>query len=537
MRITREALLFLGIIILGLVLRLLFIDKPYGFWHNEMVMYNQAMADFPFGIIKASVHEDVHFPLYQILLGLWIRFFSNNDIIIRLFSVLIGTSTVIVAFFAGKEFKDAKLGNIFAFLTAINSTLIFYSQEVKFYGMLALLSALTLLFAARIKQRNNLPAYIGYVLSNIAIIYTFTIGIFYVFAEFIAFTSYLLLKNRGALKKFLYSHIALIVLMLPFLIYIFANFGKYEGASWIFTSNFFTTFVLIQNYFTPVLVAIYNNPIIYIPTFSIMPILFIYVPVYFAFYGIYKAIKVKKENIVFLLLVLVFFLCEIVLSLHSGLRVLTRYTILAIMPLLLLISLGFYYLKSWALKTIVIYLLVINIFFLIFSPISAVRGHRELGQKPVAYLLKKDNINNDDTIIIGLRKTDFNKYLDFKGRKFSMLQDFVYQDYAFDKSKSDKYESFRKYVFDKDYINKGYEIYFLKTVIKPMKKGSRIFLIWDENYNLYPFTKPADYRKYPIMTISLSKTNADTFKLCDKYLKYEKGYDLKYYNIFIFVKK
>ncbi len=245
-------------------MRLLFIDKPAGFWHNEMVMYNQAIAGFPFGIIKTSVQGDVHFPLYQMFLAIWMKIFSHNDFVIRLFSVLMGTLTIIFAFFTGKEIKDEKLGNIFAFFVAINATLIFYSQEVKFYVMLGLLSSMTLFFLARMKNRNDMISHIGYVLSNAGIIYTFTIGVFYVFAQFMAFLGYALLKDKKLLKNFVISNVFLLLFMLPFVFYVAFNFGKYEAASWIFISNAYTFFVLLQNYFSPVLIAIYNNPVMYI---------------------------------------------------------------------------------------------------------------------------------------------------------------------------------------------------------------------------------------------------------------------------------
>ena len=73
--------LFILIVLFGFLLRILFIDKPAGFWHNEMVMYNQASASFPFGIIKAAVQSDVHFPLYQLCLAIWMKIFSNNDMV------------------------------------------------------------------------------------------------------------------------------------------------------------------------------------------------------------------------------------------------------------------------------------------------------------------------------------------------------------------------------------------------------------------------------------------------------------------------
>ncbi len=268
-----------------------------------MVMYNQTIAGGPLDIIKAAVDADVHFPLYQLLLSIWIKVFGNGDVTIRLFSVLAGVLNVIAAFFAGKEIKDEKTGNIFAFLTAINATLIFYSQEVKFYIFLSLFATISLYYIARILKNNKNIDYAGYILTNAAIVYTFTIGVLYVIAQGIAVLAYIIWKKKEVLKKFLISNIILIGIISPFAIYILTHMHKYESAAWIFTSNIFTTFVLIQNYFTPYLIGIYNNPVVYIPTIGILQILFMYIPIGVAFFGIYKGIRTEKK-IIFCLLYL-----------------------------------------------------------------------------------------------------------------------------------------------------------------------------------------------------------------------------------------
>ena len=86
----KDKIIFVLLVIFAIILRILFIDKPAGFWHNEMVMYNQTIAGGPLDIIKAAVDADVHFPLYQLMLAAWMKIFGNGDITIRLFSVLAG---------------------------------------------------------------------------------------------------------------------------------------------------------------------------------------------------------------------------------------------------------------------------------------------------------------------------------------------------------------------------------------------------------------------------------------------------------------
>lgn len=214
---------------------------------------------------------------------------------------------------------------------------------------------------------------------------------------------------------------------------------------------------------------------------------------------------------------------------------LTRYTIMAIPPFLLLISLGMVNLKSKVLKCVITYLLIINIFYLIASPQSAVRGYRDLGEKPTAMILNDNNITNNDTIVLALRKNDFDKYVNFNGKKFSILQDFVHEPYAM-KNSSDKYEKYLAYVLDTSKINTDFEKDFVARVISPMKKHDRLFYIWDENYNSFPLKSEEEYRKIPVMTGSISKMNAEAFTICTQYLKIKNAYKLQYYRVFVFEK-
>lgn len=532
----KDKIIFILLVLFAIILRILFIDKPAGFWHNEMVMYNQTIAGGPLDIIKAAVDADVHFPLYQLMLAGWMKIFGNGDITIRLFSVLAGVLTVVMAFFTGKEIKDEKTGNIFAFLTAINATLIFYSQEVKFYIFLALFVTISMFFIIRIIKNNHIKDYVGYTLANAAIVYTFTIGILYVIAQGLIVLTYILIKNKKILKNFLISNLILIASILPFAIYILTHMGKYESANWIFTSNIFTTFVLIQNFFTPIIIAVYNNPKIYIPTIGILQILFLYIPIGIAFYGMYRAIKENKNNYYILALPILFLLFETILCMNSGLRMLTRYTILAVTPFLLLISLGLREIKPIKLKIIITYLLLINTLYLIASPQSAVRGYRDLGEKPTAIVLNNYGIKDSDTIVLALRKNDFDKYIEFNGRKFSLLQDFVHESYAQNINIADKYGKYEHFVINSQQINPEFEKDFVSRVIAPMNKHDKIFYIWDENYNSYPLKSMDEYKKIPVMTGSLSRMNAEAFMICQKYLQIKKATKLKYYRVFVFEK-
>lgn len=184
----------LFVVTLGTCLRLIFIDKPDGLWNDEYVSW--FIASIPLGkkFIDA-VFAQCHMPFYYLYLKFFIHYFGNSDLMLRLTSVLPGVLSIFSMYFVGKEFKDEKLGILCASLTAISSFLIYFSQEVRFYGLLFLFASLSLLFTLKLIKKQNLLNIVFYVISNLLIIFTHTIGFVFVFLNLI-FVSFWLKKSQ-----------------------------------------------------------------------------------------------------------------------------------------------------------------------------------------------------------------------------------------------------------------------------------------------------------------------------------------------------
>ena len=80
----------------------------------------------------------------------------------------------------GKE-KDEKTGILCAGFSAISSFLVYYSQEVRFYSVLFLFSALGLLYLIKSVKHPNKKNFILYAIFNSLILFTHTIGFVFVF--------------------------------------------------------------------------------------------------------------------------------------------------------------------------------------------------------------------------------------------------------------------------------------------------------------------------------------------------------------------
>jgi len=186
------------IVILGIILRLIFIDKPDGLWNDEYVSWMIAAVPFGQGFIDA-VKSQCHMPFYYLYLKFFMSIFGQSDILLRLTSVFAGILSIIVMYFIGKE-NDKKTGLMCAGMTAISSFLIYYSQEVRLYSILFLFSALSLLYTLRCIKKTAKNNFILFALFNFLILFTHTIGFVYVFFNLIFLSLNLYKELKKAMK-------------------------------------------------------------------------------------------------------------------------------------------------------------------------------------------------------------------------------------------------------------------------------------------------------------------------------------------------
>ena len=180
------------ILIAGLILRLIFINKPDGLWNDEYVSWYIASKPLAQGFWQGVISQ-CHMPLYYLYLKLFMNIFGQDDLILRLTSVLTGVLSIISMYFVGKE-RNKTVGLLCAGCTAISAFLIYYSQEVRFYSLLFLFSSLNLLFTIKIIKNPNKYNFILYLLSTILILATHTIGFVYVFFNLVLVSFYLFNK-------------------------------------------------------------------------------------------------------------------------------------------------------------------------------------------------------------------------------------------------------------------------------------------------------------------------------------------------------
>jgi mannosyltransferase len=133
--------------VLAGVLRFATLDSQ-SFWHDEAVAVDIARESF-FRMLLAVPARESTPPLYYALAWTWGHVFGTGEVGLRALSALLGTATVPVVYAVGRSLVSKRAGVVAAALAAVNPFLIWYSQEARAYALLAFLSGLSLLFAAR----------------------------------------------------------------------------------------------------------------------------------------------------------------------------------------------------------------------------------------------------------------------------------------------------------------------------------------------------------------------------------------------------
>lgn len=123
--------------------------------HDEIVTASRVLrGDFWHAMDAVGFSESAP-PLYYALAWLWTQVTGTGEVGLRSLSALAGVATVPVAFLLGAELRDRRTGVVAAALVAVNPMLVWYSQEARAYALMALLSALSLLFFVRALERGR----------------------------------------------------------------------------------------------------------------------------------------------------------------------------------------------------------------------------------------------------------------------------------------------------------------------------------------------------------------------------------------------
>ena len=528
------------IFIIGIILRLLFIDKTSGLSYDELVSYKQASQTNILSTIFYTLKTDVHMPLYQIVLHLWAKIFSLSDLSLRAFSAFCGILTIIVSFYTGKELaQDKNTGILCATLFSINSFLIYYSQEVRMYSLLILLAYITILIIAKIKNNpNNRWNYVALVITSFALIHTYTIAFIYVVGLLLTIFIYQHL-HKQSIKNLRNAIFTLIILCIPVSLFLFVNSEKYTNQINGYYCDWSSLFIILQDTFTPVLDGIANNPIHYMhtlfTTFTLSKFIFILIPIAAAIYGIFIALRKDKFSYFIIAPATLFLIAEIVAFKFTNFKILPRYAAISMPAFIIIAAYGFSFILNTKKKINLIIptlFIVLNLIYLVLSPNAAYKIPR-LGFRPLANLINQSELNQADFILVWNRKEILDKYLDKKVNIISTLKDFAYKsevmlanEKEFNSMPIEKRKEVLKPYFHENKIPYN-TLFLMNYIITNMHSGQKFIITTTENFNnfdkesfKYLVENSEQYKNTSLNDLLTIKSLTDIKEICNNNLKY-----------------
>ena len=458
------------LILLGLFLRIINIDKPEGLWNDEYVSWMISATPFAKGFFQEILRQ-CHMPLYYFYLKL---FAYCNDLVLRLTSVIPSLFSIPIMYLVGKEFSK-KTGKICAILTTVLPFLVYYSQEVRFYSLLFLESTVLLFFIIRVINDKK-HAWIGYILSSLILLLTHVLGFIFVGLSFI----YLIYKKKKLTKSMLFFLIASALIVIPFGINILS---MRPSSQWWGSFSYTNILFLFSDYLSPILTNHVNAPKIFFYNKEFLFSFLILVPTLFGIYLIIKGIK-KAYGLFFIILGSI--IITALLAITGNIVFITKYTIEILPVLILLLALG----VENRFDKILLFLFIAIQLISVLTPYYPTKALHKEGHKLVGDIL--NNIETDKVIFTYYNPDRFYRYYEPKSEvryisKINCLE----------------------------YLNSP------ENIIKDVQKGENITLVILDSVSFIPknLIKDAELANVPKMFIIFSKIRNSLLKEIDKNYK------------------
>ncbi len=207
----------LGMMIFAVILSAVFFQKQSLRLDESQSLWQTSHSSLE---ILHTVAQDVHVPLYHLLLHVWQFFFGNDVSTARILSLIFFLMSIPAIYFLGKRSYNRNIGLFTAALLTISPFMNWYGNEIRMYSMFVLIAILNQYFFIGIYKEESEGEWAGFIVTAIFGIYThyFFFLILATDAMFYFFNRHLF--SSGSLRKFISVAVWLVVLFLPWIFYV-----------------------------------------------------------------------------------------------------------------------------------------------------------------------------------------------------------------------------------------------------------------------------------------------------------------------------
>ncbi|MGE5438177.1 MAG: glycosyltransferase family 39 protein [Syntrophothermus sp.] len=363
-------------------------------WLDETISLK--FAEKPLLQLIYKTANDVHPPLYYVILHYWIKYFGSDEYGSRLLSVVFGVLLIIAVFFLAKYLFDDNVAIITSLLVTVSAFHIKYSQETRGYSLLALLSVLSFYYYLKFIDNGKKNA-VPYIFLSSMLIYTHVFGMFVLLIQFFyaVFLSISKKINFEKVKVILFNFASIFVLFIPWIFIFYSQIRRVQKGFWIrkpdITTLYFNFVEFAGSYFNKYAI--------------LLAALFLI----FAILGFFIVIRNKNskerqwiftlqsnEKIILLGLWLVLPIAlPYTISRYSEAIFNSKYAISSSIPFFILVSAGIMNFRKY-----IVIPLVILIFYLSTLSIESYfeKDHKEQWRETTSYI--KEKFQPDDLIVV-----------------------------------------------------------------------------------------------------------------------------------------
>lgn len=241
----------IGVLTLAFAVRLIGLTSQ-PFWYDEafsVLFSEKGIAAMLNGTLAqtGAGSADIHPLVYYIVLWAWMRAFGESPVAVRMLSVLTGLGIAALIYLLARELFKERIALISGFIASLAPFQIFYAQEIRMYALLTLFLLLATCAYWRATQSKHWSWWISFAIFAALAQYTHNLAAFYLIA--LALWP-LIIRDWQTLKAVVLAGFLAILLYLPWLIHLPAQFAKVDQAYWIDKPSLYRLFTLLLYFVT-----------------------------------------------------------------------------------------------------------------------------------------------------------------------------------------------------------------------------------------------------------------------------------------------
>ncbi len=169
--------------------------------------------------IIVTVSQDVHVPLYELLLHFWMQIFGSSIVAARSLSLLFFIGSVPALYYLANNSSTKSVARLTLVLFALSPFIMWYSSEARMYTLFTFVTIISNIFFLQFIRSQGRRGKFGYLLVTIAGLYSH-----YFFLLVVAVQGlYIILTRRRLLLPFILIMILAFLSFAPWIIYMIAQ--------------------------------------------------------------------------------------------------------------------------------------------------------------------------------------------------------------------------------------------------------------------------------------------------------------------------